>query len=48
MVVLLSLEALAKLIWLAKGDIPDRSPAVVALDVIACVAFVVWAVTLLK
>ena len=47
MIVLLILETLVKLYWLARGDIPDRKPAVVALDVIGGVVLIVWAVVLL-
>ena len=48
MIVLLSLEAIGKVCWLARGDIPERKPGVVALDVIACVALLIWAVVLLR
>lgn len=48
LIALLSLEVVGKLYWLGSGDLPERTPAVIALDVIGCVALIVWAVYLLK
>lgn len=47
-IAILSVEALGKLYWLATGEFPDRKPAVIAFDVIACVALLIWAVVLLR
>lgn len=48
MVAILSIEVLSKLYWLALGDIPDRTPDMVAFEVIACVMLLIWIVCLLK
>ena len=47
LIVLFSLSAAGKLMWLAKGDIPPRKPAQEAWDVAINFALIAWAVVLL-
>jgi len=46
--VLLALDALAALIWLARGRVPERRLSDAAITVVINVAFLVWAAVLLS
>jgi hypothetical protein len=47
MLVLMALSAAMKLKWLAKGQIPARTPKDLAIDVFGDAALCAWAVVLL-
>lgn len=46
-IVVMALGVVGKLMWLASGVFPVRTPKEEAVDVFISVAFVVWAVVLL-
>lgn len=47
MVALYALDSVGRVIWLAKGDIPPRTPAGEGLNLVANIAVLVWMVVLL-